>query len=304
MTRTFAVSMPSGPKGTVTISSTLAPTPGPSYIGDMIPMRQGKKRRREKHHRYSPDFQGPTREHKRKHKRKSLDIENPNQQEAPRIKIKIKPIPMPVGEGSMSGGPQMFIATSSTETTVITPPTHIARPRTSRLSSGSKKPKEPESMTKCDVCGEPGSNQNLVRYLSVLLDPRERDKFPESGRDDSNNTGAGESKPTHVPSLRFPRGKNLQPREIKQGCDECMKCFHFTCLDPPVKKSPKMRGYSWHCADCDPTRRGARLLWTCSCAARDREKRHKSTPDLLQRVVDLWTSDKKEQLLSSVRNRL
>nr|CAD7417999.1 unnamed protein product [Timema poppensis] len=199
MTRTFAVSMPSGPKGTVTISSTLAPTPGPSYIGDMIPMRQGKKRRREKHHRYSPDFQGPTREHKRKHKRKSLDIENPNQQEAPRIKIKIKPIPMPVGEGSMSGGPQMFIATSSTETTVITPPTHIARPRTSRLSSGSKKPKEPESMTKCDVCGEPGSNQNLVR------------------------------------------------------CDECMKCFHFTCLDPPVKKSPKMRGYSWHCADCDPT---------------------------------------------------
>jgi hypothetical protein len=36
-------------------------------------------------------------------------------------------------------------------------------------------------------------------------------------------------------------------------CDECMKCFHFTCLDPPVKKTPKRRGYSWHCADCDPT---------------------------------------------------
>lgn len=36
-------------------------------------------------------------------------------------------------------------------------------------------------------------------------------------------------------------------------CDECQKCFHFGCLDPPLKKSPKMRGYSWHCADCDPT---------------------------------------------------
>ncbi|XP_060867719.1 PHD finger protein 14 isoform X1 [Metopolophium dirhodum] len=36
-------------------------------------------------------------------------------------------------------------------------------------------------------------------------------------------------------------------------CDECSKNFHFCCLDPPVKKSPKVRGYSWHCAECDPT---------------------------------------------------
>nr|XP_012144134.1 PREDICTED: PHD finger protein 21A isoform X9 [Megachile rotundata] len=36
-------------------------------------------------------------------------------------------------------------------------------------------------------------------------------------------------------------------------CDECKKCYHFSCLDPPVKKSPKRRGYSWHCADCDPS---------------------------------------------------
>ncbi|XP_050433269.1 PHD finger protein 14 isoform X2 [Adelges cooleyi] len=36
-------------------------------------------------------------------------------------------------------------------------------------------------------------------------------------------------------------------------CDECSKNFHFRCLDPPVKKSPKVRGYSWHCAECDPT---------------------------------------------------
>ncbi|XP_030383076.1 PHD finger protein 14 isoform X2 [Scaptodrosophila lebanonensis] len=36
-------------------------------------------------------------------------------------------------------------------------------------------------------------------------------------------------------------------------CDECAKHYHFACLDPPLKKSPKIRGYSWHCADCDPT---------------------------------------------------
>lgn len=36
-------------------------------------------------------------------------------------------------------------------------------------------------------------------------------------------------------------------------CDECKKGYHFTCLDPPLKKTPKRRGYSWHCADCDPS---------------------------------------------------
>ena len=36
-------------------------------------------------------------------------------------------------------------------------------------------------------------------------------------------------------------------------CDECKKCFHFWCLVPPVKKSPKVAGYSWHCNECDPS---------------------------------------------------
>ena len=55
--------------------------------------------------------------------------------------------------------------------------------------------------TRCDVCGQEGSNENLVR------------------------------------------------------CDVCKKCFHFLCLLPPVKKSPKVAGYSWHCNDCDPSDR-------------------------------------------------
>lgn len=36
-------------------------------------------------------------------------------------------------------------------------------------------------------------------------------------------------------------------------CDECTLSYHFVCLDPPMKKTPKQRGYSWHCAACDPT---------------------------------------------------
>jgi hypothetical protein len=38
-------------------------------------------------------------------------------------------------------------------------------------------------------------------------------------------------------------------------CDECRRCYHFSCLIPPVKKSPKVAGYSWHCVDCDPSDR-------------------------------------------------
>ncbi|XP_036001500.1 PHD finger protein 14 isoform X1 [Fundulus heteroclitus] len=34
-------------------------------------------------------------------------------------------------------------------------------------------------------------------------------------------------------------------------CDECQLCYHFGCLDPPLKKSPKQTGYGWICQDCD-----------------------------------------------------
>uniref|UniRef100_A0A6A7G0N3 Mucin-5AC-like n=1 Tax=Hirondellea gigas TaxID=1518452 RepID=A0A6A7G0N3_9CRUS len=38
------------------------------------------------------------------------------------------------------------------------------------------------------------------------------------------------------------------------ACDECHKAYHFNCLDPPLKKSPKRRGYSWFCEDCEPSK--------------------------------------------------
>ena len=38
-------------------------------------------------------------------------------------------------------------------------------------------------------------------------------------------------------------------------CDECKRCFHFGCLIPPLNKSPKVRGYGWHCNECDPSDR-------------------------------------------------
>ncbi|XP_029022045.1 PHD finger protein 14 isoform X4 [Betta splendens] len=34
-------------------------------------------------------------------------------------------------------------------------------------------------------------------------------------------------------------------------CDQCLLCYHFGCLDPPLKKSPKQTGYGWICQECD-----------------------------------------------------
>ncbi|KAF6029922.1 PHF14 [Bugula neritina] len=34
-------------------------------------------------------------------------------------------------------------------------------------------------------------------------------------------------------------------------CDACLNWHHFACLDPPVKKSPKPRGYQWFCDECE-----------------------------------------------------
>ena len=36
-------------------------------------------------------------------------------------------------------------------------------------------------------------------------------------------------------------------------CDECLKCYHFGCLNPPVKKTPKVSGWAWSCSDCTPS---------------------------------------------------
>ncbi|KAK1134456.1 hypothetical protein K0M31_007242 [Melipona bicolor] len=193
---------------------------------ESVSQRSAKKRRREKHKRYTPDPITGIKQRKRKHKRKSLDVENPEGQSQPeihrRITIKIKPIPRPEGDVASESSPQMFVATS-TSTEITSPPplpklpppppvpplssnatpvaTNVSTNNTSsRTSTGNgKRGKDTDLLTHCNVCDMPGTSQNLVM------------------------------------------------------CDECKKCYHFTCLDPPVKKSPKRRGYSWHCADCDPS---------------------------------------------------
>uniref|UniRef100_A0A1B6M4F6 PHD finger protein 14 n=1 Tax=Graphocephala atropunctata TaxID=36148 RepID=A0A1B6M4F6_9HEMI len=168
--------------------------------------RSGKKRRREKHHRYSPEPTGSSqvaRPHKRKRKRKSVETPEAEvevEQNRPALKIFFKSIPHPTGEGSAYAVTPGGVYQASISRPVPPPaPTLSYTPSPSNRTPPAKRLKEADTVVLCSTCNLTGTNANVVR------------------------------------------------------CDECRKGFHFHCLDPPVKKSPKVRGYSWHCADCDPT---------------------------------------------------
>ncbi|XP_037516725.1 PHD finger protein 14 isoform X1 [Rhipicephalus sanguineus] len=64
-----------------------------------------------------------------------------------------------------------------------------------------------------------------------------------------------------MPVKRTPLDKDLKVECKRCGnpgdctnlvvCDECKKGYHFLCLYPPVRKSPKQRGYTWNCEECN-----------------------------------------------------
>ncbi|KAL3221420.1 hypothetical protein MRX96_029413 [Rhipicephalus microplus] len=64
-----------------------------------------------------------------------------------------------------------------------------------------------------------------------------------------------------MPVKRTPLDKDLRVECKRCGnpgdctnlvvCDECKKGYHFLCLYPPVRKSPKQRGYTWNCEECN-----------------------------------------------------
>ncbi|XP_046397997.1 PHD finger protein 14 isoform X2 [Ischnura elegans] len=197
--------------------------------------RQGKKRHKEKHRGEDGE------ERKKRRKKKSLTsaeelppISPTNMEPHPRIKIKIKSIPMPDGgkgggKSGGSGGPgsgmHMFVAT--TPDTSVVDSTVVSQPA----------PTEPAE-------AEPTTGAATAAVSSRRSGSR-------------SSAGMSRNAPKKVKEVDimtrcdvcFRPGSNIN----LVRCDECLKCFHFTCLDPPLKKSPKPRGYSWHCADCDPT---------------------------------------------------
>ncbi|XP_019389432.1 PREDICTED: PHD finger protein 14 isoform X1 [Crocodylus porosus] len=69
-------------------------------------------------------------------------------------------------------------------------------------------------------------------------------------------------------------------------CDECRLCYHFGCLDPPLKKSPKQTGYGWICQECDST------------SSKDSEPSNEVVAEAPGKVVPSTSRSSSEELVS------
>ncbi|XP_039749743.1 PHD finger protein 14 isoform X4 [Pararge aegeria] len=210
------------------IENTLA-----NLSSDIAMYKANRKRRKEKHRsRYSPDLlRTPSKSHKHKRKKKTQDVENPDQPH-PRITIKIKPIPKP--DGSLDT--QMFYV--PTDSNDGPPPTVIKK---HAKHSEVEAPKSPLALPPPLPLNAP--------------DPLATTPVNRSSRA-SKSAGSSEAASTSNPVTPMTQCDVCgQPGDTSNlvRCDECSKRYHFTCLEPPLNKNPKKRGYSWHCADCDPT---------------------------------------------------
>lgn len=225
-----------------------------------------KKRSKDKHKsKYSSDNEkSPSKEHKRKRKKKNHDAENPNDNEPaiPKIKIKFKTLPLP---GEVAPEAHFFYVSAdmvrSRPTSVETVEDLTLNPDdASQIESspevvknstpGSKPPlKTPNS--KLAPTSTPGSTKTVPAPPAIRnASPRKANKRTSLSLTASSNLHQQQQAPKDV--LCDVCKETGTPQNLVL-CDECRKNYHFTCLDPPLKKTPKRRGYSWHCADCDPT---------------------------------------------------
>lgn len=93
----------------------------------------------------------------------------------------------------------------------------------------------------------------------VALQPNSKRKRPANSKNAGRKKGSGEQPPPK---------KDKKERDVRKECtkcskpgdnhtlvrcDTCRKCYHFQCLDPPRKSTPRKRGYFWYCIDCIPS---------------------------------------------------
>lgn len=225
------------------IENTLA-----NLSSDIATYKANRKRRKEKHRsRYSPDLlRSPSKSHKHKRKKKTQDMENPDVPH-PRITIKIKPIPKP--DGSLDT--QMFyVPTDSNDG----PPPAVMRKLSKHAEYEAAKQEAAKlEAAKQEALQAPTSQVEIDAPTNESLDttPRNRSERNRRGGAESGSAGATPAVPQPLTHCDVCQQTGDYTNLVR--CDECTKRYHFTCLEPPLNKNPKKRGYSWHCADCDPT---------------------------------------------------
>uniref|UniRef100_A0A182K5S6 PHD finger protein 14 n=1 Tax=Anopheles christyi TaxID=43041 RepID=A0A182K5S6_9DIPT len=212
------------------------------------------KRRKEKHRNRSPNTERLiSKDHKRKRKRKNHDYETVDQTELvyplpeygdsrPRIKIKIKS----VLDGSNTHTTQIYYVRTEPREEEPTEPQLTSGAADSSSQAG-------QLVNQLLPKSQPANQFNGTEQ--TITQGRARVKRDVGSRHNASST-------TSIGSSVGSSGSDECICDVCQGvgtsanivqCDECQKSYHFGCLEPPLKKTPKRRGYSWHCADCDPT---------------------------------------------------
>lgn len=234
-----------------------------STSGSSVHHKHKKRKSHKRHHSNSPSpNEQSVKKHKRKHKHKDHEVpdnsasrptdEQGNEQ--PRIKIKFRAI-LQAGDDKK---PPKFLwhvpndgnemnnggTASSSNPASNQPPTvavgnghHQQRGEASVKKKRKENPESPVKKARLLLNISPNKNQLLQSQLIAS----------------ASTTPVIESQ-TAVNALN----KSLPlPNQFCDVvlCDDCQKNYHFHCLIPPLKKTPKKRGYAWHCADCDPTDR-------------------------------------------------
>lgn len=232
-----------------------------------------KQKRKDKHrnkHSLSSDTEkSPSKEHKRKRKKKQHDVEAPNDTMAgiPKIKIKFKTLPLP---GEVTPEAQFFYVSAD----MVRSADEASRPgsvETVEDVSIANFAEEPATIPKQNVTtprpsvsNKTPTNSPAVSNTPTKTTPSPRKSSPRKSvpprtsvaHSGIGSTSASRSKATsqnvnQILTCCICQANGTTSNAVT--CDECRKNYHFTCLDPPLKKTPKIRGYSWHCADCDPT---------------------------------------------------
>ncbi|XP_034247394.1 PHD finger protein 14 [Thrips palmi] len=216
--------------------------PGPST--DSKP-KASKKKRKEKH-RYSPELSpdGSNAERKRKRKKKSFDHENwqvsPTHPQPHVPKIKIKTI-TPTGLGQTV---QTYVASAMTSDEDVAHPLPVqpgcVLPTSQAIT--------PHMVTTLVSSASPMMNAGIS---PMSISSTTTTSLPPTDMGPRPQRLSGAKKKVEDILTQCDHCQQPGSKENLVRCDECKKCYHFHCLDPPVRKSPKIRGYSWHCADCD-----------------------------------------------------
>uniref|UniRef100_A0AAG5DUX8 PHD finger protein 14 n=1 Tax=Anopheles atroparvus TaxID=41427 RepID=A0AAG5DUX8_ANOAO len=218
------------------------------------------KRRKEKHRNRSPNNERiVSKDHKRKRKRRNHDYDLDSLGDGgdltmhtfdgdsrPRIKIKIKS----VLDGSNTHTTQIFYVRDETGPQKIAVPDLIS----GAADSSSHVQMDPNASLLLEMAN---LSPSAVNSPHREITPQKYITAQERGRTKretirSRIGSATVSNSVNDESLCDVCQTHGTAANIVQ-CDECQKNYHFGCLDPPLKKTPKRRGYSWHCADCDPT---------------------------------------------------